>query len=407
MQYVWIALLAIGTNKLRAILTMVIIALGIMALVGMVTALSSIQNSVRTNLAEMGANTFKIKKKGGDTRYGDRGEAQQSAQRIGYRQTQFFKEHYRYPSRVSAHFELTSRARVQYKGQKTNPEVIVKGIDNNFIYTSGLTIDQGRNFTKAEIRSGTNTAIIGKNLKFKLFGYRQAVGEDISIGNKGYRIIGVLKLKGSSMSFSGDNSVLIPYNNARVAFRDKKPDYNISVKVKNVQELEEATREAIGIFRVARGLGVKEKNDFNIAKSDNLADRVQNNLWFVKVATYMIGFITLLGAAIGLMNIMLVSVKERTREIGTRKALGASTSAIQTQFLSEAILISQIGGFIGILLGITVGNGVAWYMGNQFAVPWGWALGGFIICFVVGTAAGYYPAKRAAKLDPIEALRYE
>ncbi len=386
---------------------MVIIAFGITALVGMVTALSSIRQSLKSNFAEMGANTFKIERKGSDARYGDRGEKRQSTERIKYRQAEYFKNNYHFPARVAIHYQFSNQAVVKYKQQETNPRVELNGVDEHFLYTSGQKISTGRNFTGSEIRSGANVAILGKTLKLNVFGYRQAIGEMVNIGNKNYRVIGVLQKKGTSMGFSGDNAVLIPLNNARTTFTQNKPDYQISVRASDVGQLESAVQEAIGIFRVARDLKIHESNNFRIEKSDNLADRVQNNLRYVAVTTYLIGFITLLGAAIGLMNIMLVSVKERTREIGIRKALGASTLAIQNQFLNEAVMISQIGGLAGIVLGLIAGNGVALYIESDFSLPWGWAIAGFVICLIVGTLAGYYPARRAALMDPIESLRYE
>jgi putative ABC transport system permease protein len=216
----------------------------------------------------------------------------------------------------------------------------------------------------------------------------------------------MLEPRGSS-SESVDNAVLIPYTNARRAFQGDAPDFTVSVKVSRVGELDEAVQEAIGQFRVARNLGVRAENNFKIEQSDEIARSVTQNLWYVRIATYLIGFITLLGAAVGLMNIMLVSVKERTQEIGIRKALGATSKAVQSQFLAEAIVISQLGGFIGIVLGLIAGNSITLFFGDQFSLPWGWAIGGFVICLIVGVMAGYYPAKRAAALNPIESLRYE
>lgn len=407
MNYFSVALGTLRTNALRAILTMAIIALGIMALVGMVTALESIQKSLRTNLAEMGARTFKVKKKGSNSRYRRRGGSSRTYERINERQVSFFKEAYQYPSRVSAHYEVSGSAVVKFQGEKTNPQITVKAIDQNFIYTAGQEILNGRNFTGNEVTKGANVALIGYALKRELFGLRDGVGKRITIGTHQYRVIGVLEPKGSSMQFSGDNAAMIPYTNAQQNFNQREPNFTISVKVGQVGKLVEAVQEAIGPFRVARELGVKAKNDFVIEKSDKLAGRVTQNLWFVRVSTYLIGFITLLGAAVGLMNIMLVSVKERTQEIGIRKALGASSLAIRYQFLFEAILISQLGGIIGIILGLMAGNTITLFFGNQFSLPWGWAIGGFVICLIVGVLAGYYPAKRAAALNPIESLRYE
>lgn len=407
MNYLSVAFGTLKTNALRAFLTMAIIAFGIMALVGMVTALDSIQKSLRTNLADMGSRTFKVEKKGRDTRYRSRGGSKQEYERINERQVSFFKKAYQYPSRVSSHYEVSSSAVVKFRDEETNPQITVKGVDENFIYTASQDIAKGRNFTENEIKNATNTVLLGYALKRDLFGLRKAVSKRITIGTQQYRVIGVLAPKGSSMKFSGDNAALIPYTNARQVFKGESPDFTISVKVNRIGDLDEAVQEAVGQFRIARNLGVRSENDFEIEKSDKLAGSVNQNLWFVRVSTYLIGFITLLGAAVGLMNIMLVSVKERTQEIGIRKALGATNKSIRSQFLTEAILISQIGGVIGIILGLCAGNSITFFFGNQFSLPWGWAFAGFIICLVVGVLAGYYPAKRAAALNPIESLRYE
>lgn len=407
MKYLLVALGTLKTNALRATLTIAIIAFGIMALVGMVTALDSIQKSLRSNLAEIGARTFKVTKKGQDYSYRRRGGGDEEYERISEQQVNFFRRAYQYPSRVSAHYKVSGSAVVQFRDKETNPQITVKGVDQNFIYTASYAILQGRNFTENEVRNGSNTAIIGYTLKRDLFGLRKAVDKRITVGTRQYRVIGVLKPRGSSMEASADNAVLIPYDNARRSFESEAPDFTISVKVNRVGELEEAVQAATGQLRVARNLGVRAKNDFSIKQSDELASSVTETIWFVRVATYLIGFITLLGAAVGLMNIMLVSVKERTQEIGIRKALGATSKAIQSQFLAEAIVISQIGGLIGIVLGLIAGNGITLFFGDQFSLPWAWAIGGFVICLIVGVLAGYYPAKRAAVLNPIESLRYE
>ncbi len=402
-----VALRGIMSNLLRAILTMAIIAFGIMALIGMLTALDSIEESFIRNFADLGANTFKIQKKGSDVSYGHGGKGKKTYPDVSYEQGLFFREGYRYPAKVSMKFEPTGSAVLKYQSNETNPKIDVIGSDANFLSTSGLKLAEGRNFTSSELQHGENVVILGNTIKLKLFGYQDPIGKVISIGTRKYRVLGVLEEKGASMGFSGDNTAIIPIKNARMAYSDEDESYTLSVQVEQVQNLSPAINEAIGLFRKIRELRAKDDNDFKIIKSDNLAKMVEDNLSMIRAATFAIGFITLLGAAIGLMNIMLVSVKERTREIGTRKAIGASSRNIRTQFLTEASVISIAGGIVGILLGILIGNAVANYINSAFVIPWFWIAFGFLLCFVVGIAAGYYPANRAAAENPIDALRYE
>jgi putative ABC transport system permease protein len=284
---------------------------------------------------------------------------------------------------------------------------MVLGSDENYIKVASYEIAFGRNFSRQEVNSASNVAIIANEIKTKLFKTSNPIGQQISVGGAKYKVIGVLKEKGSSMGFGGDRIVIVPINNAYQVFAEKSMSAVVTVAVQNVQNIDLAVDEAISVFRRVRGLKAGEPNNFEIMKADNVASKVISQLSFITIAATFIGFITLLGAAIGLMNIMLVSVKERTREIGVRKSLGATEKTIKKQFLIEALLICQLGGIGGIILGILIGNIVSSFIGGGFIIPWAWIILGLFLCFVVGIASGYLPAKKASQLDPIEALRFE
>ncbi len=403
-----IAFSAIKSNKPRAFITMLIIAIGITALVGILSAIDAIKSSINSNFTSMGANTFTIRNREMSVRIGRGGKKPRQYESISYKEAMRFKEQFKFPSLTSVSTMASFNARLKYGSKKSNPNVQVFGTDENYLETSGYELKDGRNFTPQEILGGNSLCILGSEMAFVLFPKGiNPINKTISIGAAKYKVIGVLKSKGNSQGFGGDKIALIPLINARQYFG--RPDMNFTINIisKRPQLMDIAIGEAIGLFRKIRKVDLKEEENFEIIKSDSLATMLIGLISKATLGATILGIIILLGAAIGLMNIMLVSVTERTREIGVRKALGATQAAIKNQFLIESVVICVLGGLIGIVLGIVVGNLIGMLLETGFFIPWFWIIRGVIICIFVGLLSGYIPARRASKLDPIESLRFE
>jgi putative ABC transport system permease protein len=403
-----ISLNSIRSHLLRTILTILIIAFGIMALVGILTATEAIKFFLTQNFTMMGANTFTIRNRTMNVHIGGQSNRMKWFEPITFAQSQLFKERYSFPAYTSVFTFATGVATIKYGSNKTNPNVRVMGIDEDYLLTSGDEVEKGRSFTPNEVFYGSAVAIVGPEVIKNIFKNKEdPIDKIISIGPGKYKVVGVLKEKGSSMGFSGDRSVMLPLNNVRVHFPRPNMSFTINVLVKKQEMMDAGIGEATATLRNIRKVPVGLDNTFEISKSDDVAKMLIENIKYVTYAATIIGLITLIGAAIGLMNIMLVSVTERTREIGIRKAIGATRRVIRNQFLVEAIVIGQLGGILGIVLGILIGNVISLLIGGAFIIPWVWIGTGVILCFAVALISGIFPAQKAANLDPIESLRYE
>lgn len=416
-----LAFRTVKSNKLRTGITVAIIGFGIMALIGIVTAIASMNQSLSESFATMGANSFSIRYRDQMIRIGGRREIKKTSTKslrqrssnarkiITYQEAKLFKERYDFPAKVSISLSGPQNAIVNTGKVKTNPNISMSGGDENYLALNGYTLSDGRNFNQLDVQSGRDICILGNSVAKKLYGenVQRAIDKIIKSNGVRYRVIGVLKDKGSSSFLNADNIVLTTYNNIRRHFATDGTSYTIGVMVNNINQMDAAISEVSATFRPIRKLTVDEGNNFYIGKSDSIAEVFKNSLGAITTAAAFIGFITLFGAAIGLMNIMLVAVNERTREIGLIKAVGGKSKSIRAQFLFESIFISLIGAVLGIVLGVIVGNIVGVFLHTGFVVPWLWVLIGVVVCSAVGLFAGLYPAIKAASLDPIVALRYE
>jgi len=405
-----IALASIKDNFLRSLLTLLIIAVGITCLVGILTAIDTLLFSLSNNFNRLGANSFSISPTRSTISSNQQGRQRKAGEPISFREALEFSELYKHGgSRVAVDMFCTGSATIKYGNEKTNPTVRMVGIDQNYMFVSAYEIAAGRNFSPTEVQSGGQKVIIGNDIVKTLFDSQpeKAIGKAISIGNGKYRVIGALDQKGSSSGTSNDRRVFVPLMNAKKIYGTTRTNYNITIAVANPTEVEDAISTSIGLMRNVRNLKAIEENDFQVRKSDSILTRLKEMTSTLRIATMIIAMLTLLGAAIGLMNIMLVSVTERTKEIGVRKALGATRTNVLVQFLTEAVVICLLGGFVGIILGIGMGFGVSKIIDGSFTIPWNWMSLGIIVCVVVGVISGLYPALKASRLDPIEALRYE
>lgn len=403
-----IAFSAIRANALRTILTAVIIAFGIMALVGILTSIDALKFSINNNFAGMGTNTFTIRNRGTNVHIGKSGKKAKVYPAISYYEAKAFKEKFRFPATVSISTLATFTGKLQYCSTKSNPNIQVFGVDEDYLTNAGYEIEKGRNFSSFEVMSGTSCVLIGSEIVATVMKTeKNPIGKQIRIGSAKYTVVGILKSKGSGGGFGGDKICLIPIQNARAMFPKQDATFTISVYTPMVNLMDMAIAEATGLFRTIRKVAITEEENFEITRPDSLANMLIGMISTVTLGATLIGIITLVGAAIGLMNIMLVSVTERTREIGIRKSLGATSELIRNQFLTEAIVICLLGGAIGILLGVGLGNILSVILGVGFYMPWKWVIGATVLCIIVGLASGIIPATRAARLDPIESLRYE
>jgi len=399
---------SVRANLLRSVITALIVTIGITALISVSTAIDAAQKSVSEGLSALGSNTFDINSKvnRGST---SQGVSEKTYSPLKLTEAVRFIDQYREPSTISLSANLTQIAEVKHLSSKTNPNITAMGVNEGYLTIKNLNLVSGRNFSSFEINKGKQVVIIGDAVYKTLFKNNEdALNKKISFSGTQFKVIGTLESKGESLEDNFDNMVFIPIRLANQMAQGEGLYYELTVGIADPSMLENAMGEATGVMRAIRRDKAGNPNSFDLESSQALKERTERIVGYFRIGGLVIGFITLLGASIALMNIMLVSVTERTREIGVRKALGATPLRIRQQFVIEAIVVCLLGGILGIILGIVTGNFFAGFLGSKsYFIPWLWILVGFIVCIFVGLISGFYPAHKASKLDPIESLRFE
>lgn len=393
-------------NKLRSGLTLLSVAIGVFSIISVGTLVGSLNATVNNKLDELGENTFFVTKTpsfstGRDWR------KYHSRKNISYKQYKELKKRMTLTDQISP--LITSAGfTVQFEKYKTDPDVMLIGADEYYFKNNNFKIESGRPIVEFDINNVSEIAIVGKDVLLKIFKNNEnPIGKKIKIKNHQYTIAGVLEPKGATMGRSEDNLVCIPVTTFIKYYSSEDESLQLTLKAESKELLSKTMDESIGHLRSIRGVKPSDENDFELATNESLSDQFSSFTDYLFYFGFICGSISILAAGVGIMNIMLVAVKERTKEIGVRKAVGAKKGVILTQFIIEAITLSQIGGIIGIFGGIAVGGLASVAFGFTFAIPWAWVVVSVTICTILGVLSGYYPARKAANLDPIEALRYE
>ncbi len=402
------ALNSIRANKLRASLTLLGIVIGVFSIIGVMTLLDALQKGIDSGLSQLGTGTFQLQKwpvtfVSGPGKWRKYEKRKPITIDEGYR----LKDLSVLPKYVGLE-DWSGGKTVKYADRQTNPNFQMAGVTTEFLPANNHTMSDGRFFTEDDIQSSRNIAVVGMEAVDKLFPFTSPLEKEIEIDGNRFTIIGVLTAKGESLGQSQDNIVLVPLLTMDKIYGARKDrSINITVTAQSKAMLDETMEEVIGLMRQIRKVPPGEDNDFDIFSNESLIREANNFTVYFKYGAGVISFISLIAAGIGIMNIMLVTVTERTKEIGIRMAIGAKRGNILTQFLFEAILLCEIGGVIGIALGIGVGNLLGTMLQTPVSIPYDWVVIGLIVCSLIGILFGTYPAFKAAKLNPIDALRYE
>jgi len=400
------ALGAIRGSKLRSVLTLLGVAVGVFSIISVMTALGVLRNSIEEGITQLGANTFQIQKFPtgfGDNRHG----RYRNRKDITYEQALAVREKATLAEAVGIEGWQFGRV-VYWEGQRSNPNIMVCGENVEGVVTNDWTIESGRSFSEADLDEARMVAVLGKPVVEKIFPpYVDPVGQTIRVDGGVYTVIGVFQKKGGSLGGNQDNFVCTPITTFFARYGKVDRDIHIMVKAKSRELVEDAVEQSRMILRAARHVAPGAEDDFSWFSNDSLISQFNDLTLYLRVGVLLVSSIALLAAGIGIMNIMLVSVTERTREIGVRKSIGAQRRDILTQFVIEAVILCEIGGSIGIVLGVLGGNVVGILMDVPAVIPWDWVGIGILTCSVVGLLFGVYPAWKASHLDPIEALRFE
>ncbi|HET7435237.1 MAG TPA: ABC transporter permease [Thermoanaerobaculia bacterium] len=399
------ALVALRANKLRSVLTMLGVTIGVFSVIGVMTALSVISGSIETGLSFLGSNIFQIAKYP-TINTNDPEERFANRKNISYQNAMAFTRLMEGEANAVC-LKVFDRGKAASYGRVKIQGLSVVGTNEAFLVANSYTLGDGRNLTAEDVDLARNVIVVGANIQKKLFPNESALNKTIKVNGKPYRIVGIFGEKGSSFGQSQDDLMAVPITKFFADYGEVNRTINIAVQATSQATYNQTLDKAIGAMRVARGLKLGQPNDFEIYSNDTLLTAFAQIANTVRAGAFVVSVIALLAAGIGIMNIMLVSVTERTREIGVRKAIGARKHDIVRQFLIEAIVLSEVGGLAGILFGVLGGNSMAFLFDMSVVIPWAWAFAGLVVCSAIGTGFGWYPAWKAAELDPIEALRYE
>ena len=409
-EIVKMALSSLGANKLRSALTMMGITIGVFSVISVMTAIGALQNSIESGLSFLGSNIFQFAKfpvnvdAGGNVQ-----KKYQNRRNISYHQAMRYYQLMEESAREIClkTFGHDFKAQAVYKGIKTTPNLTVVGTNRSFLTANAYTLAYGRNLNDEDVEFSRNVLVIGKTIEKRLFPHETPIGKVIRLTGHTYTVIGVLEEKGTAFGQSQDDICAMPITRFFENYGEVNRSINIATQSISELTYNRTFDKGISAMRIARGLRANEENDFEIYSNDSLKSAFNSVAGVVRIGAFVISFIALVAAGIGIMNIMLVSVTERTKEIGIRKSIGARSRDILRQFLTEAVFISEAGGILGIVLGVIGGDLLALWLKVDVIFPYGWAAAGLIVCSGIGIGFGLYPAYRAASLDPIEALRFE